>query len=390
MADINDAVGNLANAFEEFKSTNDARLGEIEKKGGADVLTSEKLDRINSDLSKLQSDVTEIGKKSNRIGASGDDQVQDEHKQAFNAWARKGNENQKSELESIERKAITEGGGDASGGLLFPKVVEAGVRDDLRTLSPIRSRATVVQVSSDDYRFLRNLRGLQTGWVAETAARPETATPTLSETRVPMGEIYANPAVSQRALDDAAFDLEGWLTQNISEEFAIEENKAFVSGDGVDKPKGILTTAGLTTIKTGSAAAMPTSSDFVFDMIYGLSAAYRSGAAFYANGATTAGLRKLKDGQGNYIWQPSLVAGTPAAMGGYEFIELEDQDAVAANKYPLMFANMKQGYLIADRIGIRTLRDPYTHKPFVHFYATKRVGGMVQDAKAFVLLKVSA
>lgn len=385
MADINDTINNLGSAFEEFKSTNDSRI-KAEVKGAVDVLVEEKLGRINSDLSALQAQVTDVAVKSNRVGASDRDVDGEAHTGAFEKWARKGIEG---DLEALEKKAITLNNGDASGGFLVPETWEVGIRDDLRTLSPIRSRSTVIQVSSDDYRYLKNLRGLQTGWVGETDARPETATPTLSETKVPMGEIYANPAASQRALDDAFFDLEGWLNQNISEEFAIEENKAFVTGNGINKPMGILATAGLPTFASGAAAAI-SNPDVIVDMIYKMSAAYRSGAAFYGNGATTAGLRKLKDGQGNYIWQPGLVAGTPATLGGYEQVELEDMPAVAAGAFPMFFANLRQGYMIADRIGIRTLRDPYTHKPFVHFYATKRVGGMVQDPKAFVVLKVAA
>jgi len=385
MADINDTINNLGSAFEEFKSTNDSRI-KAEVKGAVDVLVEEKLGRINSDLSALQAQVTDVAVKSNRVGASDRDVDGEAHTGAFEKWARKGIEG---DLEALEKKAITLNNGDASGGFLVPETWEVGIRDDLRTLSPIRSRSTVIQVSSDDYRYLKNLRGLQTGWVGETDARPETATPTLSETKVPMGEIYANPAASQRALDDAFFDLEGWLNQNISEEFAIEENKAFVTGNGINKPMGILATAGLPTVASGAAAAI-SNPDVIVEMIYKMSAAYRSGAAFYGNGATTAGLRKLKDGQGNYIWQPGLVAGTPATLGGYEQVELEDMPAVAAGAFPMFFANLRQGYMIADRIGIRTLRDPYTHKPFVHFYATKRVGGMVQDAKAFVVLKVQA
>ncbi len=385
MADINDTINNLGSAFEEFKSTNDSRI-KAEVKGAVDVLVEEKLGRINSDLSALQAQVTDVAVKSNRVGASDRDVDGEAHTGAFEKWARKGIEG---DLEALEKKAITLNNGDASGGFLVPETWEVGIRDDLRTLSPIRSRSTVIQVSSDDYRYLKNLRGLQTGWVGETDARPETATPTLSETKVPMGEIYANPAASQRALDDAFFDLEGWLNQNISEEFAIEENKAFVTGNGINKPMGILATAGLPTVASGAAAAI-SNPDVIVEMIYKMSAAYRSGAAFYGNGATTAGLRKLKDGQGNYIWQPGLVAGTPATLGGYEQVELEDMPAVAAGAFPMFFANLRQGYMIADRIGIRTLRDPYTHKPFVHFYATKRVGGMVQDPKAFVVLKVAA
>ncbi len=377
---INETLGAIQTAFNELKSTNEAKLSEMATKGTVDTLIDTKLAVINEAISALE-------KKAARPAIGSESVDETEHKAAFGKWARKGVEG---DLEAIEKKAITLNGGDASGGFLLPKVVETGIRESLRTLSPIRSRATVISVSSDDYRFLTNLRGLQTGWVGETDARPETATPTLSETRVPMGELYANPAASQRSLDDAAFDLEAWLNQNISDEFAIEENKAFVSGNGVNKPQGFATTTGLTTVKTGAAAAMPTGTDYIFNMIYAMKAAYRSGAVFGATGAVISTVRTAKDGNGNYIWQPSLVAGQPSTLAGYELVELEDMDAVAANKVPLVFANFKAGYLIADRVGIRTLRDPFTHKPFVHFYATKRVGGMVQDKDAIVVLKVAA
>lgn len=383
MADLND-INSLASAFEEFKNTNDTRLAQIESKGSADVLTTEKLERINNDLSALQATVTDMGKKSNRIG-TGDASVQDEeYKSAFDKWARKGD---RYEAE-LEAKALVTN--DTTGGFLVPKTVEAGIRADLRTLSPIRNEATVISVSSDRYTFLKNMRGLTTGWVGETDARPETNTPTLVEVALPGGEIYANPAVSQRALDDSQFNLEAWLASEITSEMAIAENKAFVNGDGVNKPKGFVNEAGLITQKTGVAADLPAGADFLFNMIYGMEAAYRAGAKFYSNGAVSSKVRTIKDNNGQYIWQPSLVLGQPAAIAGYAHVELEDMDAIAAGKTPLAFANMKQGYTIADRIGVRTLRDPYTHKPYVHFYATKRVSGMVTDAKAFVLLKVQA
>lgn len=383
MADLND-ISKLATAFEEFKSTNDTRLSQIESKGSADYVTTDKLEKLNAELTALQASVTDVAKKSNRIGATDAQVAEDEYKSVFDKWARKGD---RFEAE-LEAKALTTG--DTTGGFLVPKTVEANIRQDLRIFSPIRSEATVISTSNDRYTFLKNMRGLTTGWVGETDARPETATPTLVEVALPGGEIYANPAVSQRALDDSQFDLEAWLQAEITNEMAIAENKAFVNGDGVNKPKGFLTETGLSFVKTGAAAAMPTGADYLIQMVYAMDSAYRPGAKFYSAGATTASIRTVKDTTGNYIWQPSLVAGKPAQIAGYDHVDLEDMDAIAAGKSPLVFANMKQGYTIADRIGIRTLRDPYTHKPFVHFYATKRVSGMVTDAKAFVVLKVQA
>jgi HK97 family phage major capsid protein len=377
---INETLSQIQTAFTELKNTNETKLAEMATKGSVDTLIETKISSINDTITELQ-------RKMERPSiVSGVSQEEVEHKSAFEKWARKGSEGN---LAEIEKKAITLHDTDASGGFLMPKVVETGIRESLRTLSPIRSRATVISVSTDDYSFLSNLRGLTTGWVGETDPRPETATPKLGVTKVPMGELYANPAASQRSLDDAAFDLAGWLEQNISDEMAIAENVAFVTGSGNNQPKGFLNTTGLTTVKTGVAGALPANGDFVTTMIYSMASAYRAGAAFYSAGASIASIRTIKDANGNYIWQPSMVLGTPSTLAGYEVVELEDMPAVAANATPLVFANMKQGYLIADRIGIRTLRDPFTNKPFVHFYATKRVGGMVQDPKAFVVLKVA-
>lgn len=380
MTDTVNTINALNTAFEEFKSTNDQKLAEFATKGTIDSLIETKLAAIDETIKELQI------KAQRPNGTTVTEQAEIEHKNAFNAWARKGVGEY--ELQDLEKKAITlVTGGDTSGGFLVPRLQESGIREDLRTLSPIRSRATVISTTADTYSFVRNARGMQTGWTSETAARPETATPTLVETKVPGGEIYANPPASQRALDDANFDLEAWMVQNIAEEMAIEENKQFLIGDGVDKPKGILTTTGLKTIKSGVAAGMPVNSDYIFSMIYGLKAAYRTGATFMGNGATQATIRTVKDANGNYMWQPSLVLGTPATLGGYEFLEAEDMPDVAANAIPLVFGNLKQGYLIADRMGIRTMRDPYSHKPFVTFYTTKRVSGMVQDLNAFIVLQ---
>ncbi|WP_066782329.1 phage major capsid protein [Sphingomonas sp. CCH5-D11] len=388
MADLND-IASLAGAFEEFKNTNDARLAQIESKGSADYVTTDKLEKINADLTALQASITDVAKKSNRPGATNVNADEDAHAKAFNGFMRKGMD---AGLEGLEQKAMVTTGGTpegSTGGYLLPKQVEAGLFTALETLSPIRSMASVVSVSSDDYRFLSNLHGTDAGWVGETDARPETSTPLLAETRVPMGEIYANPGVSQRALDDLSVNVEALLAEEVARAFAIKENAAFVNGDGVNKPMGLMATTGIAQVKTGVAADLPTNADFLFSMIYGLNSAYRQGARFASASAVTAKLRTLKDANGNYIWQPSLIAGEPATLAGYAHSEINEMDAIAAGKLPLVFGDFKQGYLIADRIGVRVLRDPFTKKPFVLFYSTKRVGGMVRDKNAFITLKVS-
>lgn len=384
--DINTTLGAIQNAFTELKSTNEAKLAEMATKGSVDTLIDTKMAAINETITELQ-------KKIARPSIGSDVSAEEtEHKNAWAKWARKGAGEH--ELEALERKAVTIGGTDApglaAGGYLMPKNVEAGIYKALETLSPIRAEATAISVSSDDYRFLSQNGTFESGWVGETDPRPETATNTLGETKVPMGELYANPHASQRALDDTAFDLDAYMVDETSRAFAKQENAAFINGNGVNKPSGILATAGLATVNTGVAAGLPTSGDAYLKLIYALPAAYRTGAKFIMASASQLSVRTLKDTTGNYLWQPSLVAGQPQTIGGYDIVEVEDMAAVAAGSLPVVFGNIKVGYLIVDRFGIRTLRDPYSKKPYVGFYSTKRVGGMVRDKNAFVALKVAA
>lgn len=373
MSETTDALNQIQNAFTELKSTNEANLKQ------RDVVLEEKLANINASMTAMEQKLARPNIKSDV------EQATDEHKSAWNRWSRKGVGEH--ELETLEKKAMIVGDAN-SAGVALPKLVETQIYESLVALSPIRENATVVSVSSADYRILVDNKDLGAGWVGETDARPETKAPTLSELKVPFGEVYANPFVSQQALDDLAFDVEAFIANATAVKFAQMENAAFVAGDGVNKPKGFMTAA-LPTIKTGAAAAMPSNADYIFTMIQTLPAAYRNGAKFYTASATTAGIRTLKDSTGNYLYSP-ISAAAPAGLGGFELVAVEEMDAVAAGKLPLVFANLKQGYVIADRVGIRTLRDPYSNKPFVGFYSTKRVGGMVRDAQAFVALKVAA
>jgi HK97 family phage major capsid protein len=380
-------INALGTAFEAFKESNETKLAELATKGHVDTLIETKMSAINDTINELQ-----IKLQTPAMNGSEVSEAEVEHKNAWAKWARKGAGEY--ELEALERKAVTITGNSAdnlaAGGYLMPKTVEAGIYTQLETLSPIRSEATVITVSSDDYRFLAGNGVFESGWVGEVDPRPETATTTLGEVRVPMGEIYANPHASQRALDDTAFNLDQYMVDQTARAFAKKENAAFVSGDGANKPSGILATTGLTTVKSGFASTLPTSADAYLQMIYTLPAAYRDGAKFMAASASMLSIRQLKDSTGNYLWQPTLVAGAPQTLAGYAVLEAEEMDAVAAGKTPVVFGNIKVGYLIVDRFGIRTLRDPYSKKPYVGFYSTKRVGGMVKDKAAFVAMKVSA
>jgi HK97 family phage major capsid protein len=306
-------------------------------------------------------------------------------------------------LESgIELKAMV-GTTDSAGGYAVPEEIDSEIARLLTSISPIRAIANVVRVGSSGYRKLVTSGGTPSGWVSETAGRPETATPSFIEIAPPFGELYANPAASQAMLDDAAFDVEAWLAQEIATEFARAEGSAFVSGNGVNRPKGFLAApvsaapdgsrafGTLQYIVSGTAGGFGTSgSDKLIDLVQSLRPPYRQGAAFVMNSATASAIRKFKTSDGAFLWQPGLSSGQPDTLLGYPVVEAEDMPDLAADSFSVAFGNFRAGYLIAERTETQILRDPYTNKPFVHFYATKRIGGQVANSEAIKLLKFSA
>ena len=303
----------------------------------------------------------------------------------------------------VELKALS-GTSDAAGGYAVPEELDERIEKTLTAVSPIRAIANVVKVGSAGYRKLVTTGGTPSGWVAETAARPETDTPDFVEIAPPFGELYANPAASQAMLDDAAFDVESWLAGEIATEFARAEGSAFVAGSGVNRPKGFLTSANsaqgddvrpfgtLQFLATGVAGGFPASNpqDKLIDLVQALRTPYRQGAAFVMNSATAARIRKFKTSDGAFLWQPAMAAGQPDSLLGYPVVEAEDMPDVAADALAIAFGNFRAGYLIAERSETQILRDPSTNKPFVHFYATRRVGGQVMNSEAIKLLKFSA
>ncbi len=291
----------------------------------------------------------------------------------------------------------------ADGGYAVPREIDAQIDATLKGISPIRAIANVVQVGSAGYRKLVTQNGVASGWAAETAARPETATPLFNEIVPSFGDLYANPAASQAMLDDAQFDVEGWLAGEIATEFAKAEGSAFVGGNGTNKPKGFLTYATAATLDAvrpfGTLQYVPSgaAADFIatnpqdrlLDLVHSLRAPYRQGAVWVMNSTTLAKIRKFKTTDGAFIWQPGLVTGQPDSLLGYPVVESEDMPDVNANTLPIAFGNFKAGYLIAERAEISILRDPYVNKPFVHFYATKRVGGAVSNSEAIKVMKIA-
>lgn len=383
-------------AFDQFKQANDERLEQIEKKGHADPLLESKVDAANDEINKLAEIMADIEKKLNRPGNHDGNSDVDEHSAAFKQFVCKGHEEG---LRELEAKALNIGT-DADGGYAVPERLDRNILDLMEDESPMRKLCNVIKIGGENYKKLVNLHGAASGWVGETASRPQTDSPQLAELTPYMGEIYANPAATQTSLDDIFFDAESWLADEVATEFAQKERLAFLSGDGTNKPKGILDYTSVTTVDGTRAfgqlqhiLAASTSAvtfDELITVVYALRKAQRSNAVWMTNTLTLSTLRKIKDSDGNYIWQPSVQAGQPTSLLGYSLEENEDCADMAADAVPILFGNFRRGYTIVDRMGIRTLRDPYTNKPYVHFYTTKRVGGFLADSESIKLLKNAA
>ena len=402
--ELKETIQALGKAFDAFKAENDARLKEIEKKGAADPLLAEKVDKINADIAQIsalkkQLDTLETAVAQGQFPGGGKnelDRVKAQHKDAFAKFFRKGAEGG---LRDLEVQAGLSTLSDPDGGFLVPEDYEQAIDRVALSVSAMRRLATVRTIGTDTYKKLVNQGGASAGWVGEKGARAETNTPTLTEIAINTKEIYAMPAATQTLLDDSRVDIAGWLADEVSIEFSEQESEAFINGNGVEQPKGIAAYAmaanssyvwGKVGYITSGNTSLVNDLDKLIDLQHALKPVYRNGAAWLMNDATLATIRKMKDGDGNYIWVPGLKDGAPDTLLGKP-VEIDDNvDDIAANKYPIFFANFKRAYLIIDRQGVRVLRDPYTSKPYVLFYTTKRVGGGIVMYEAIKALKVSA
>ncbi len=401
-AEVVDAYDAFARAFDAYREANDERLAEIESRLTADPVTEEKLARIDAALDRHKGVLDQLALKSRRPQIGGEIEAgragARERKAAFAAYVRQGDA---AALARLDVKALS-GTSGAAGGYLVPDETEREIGRRLAEISPIRAIASVRQVSAATYRKPFATNGFSTGWVGETASRPQTDTPTLAELEFPAMELYAMPAATQSLLDDSAVDLDQWIAQEVEQAFGAQETTAFITGDGSAKPRGFLDYdkaaeaswewGSLGFILSGAAGDFASSnpSDKLVDLIYALKAGYRQNGRFVMNRRTQASVRKFKDSAGNYLWSPPASAGAPATLMGFPITEAEDMPNVGANSYSIAFGDFQRGYLIVDRIGVRVLRDPYSAKPYVLFYTTKRVGGGVQDFDAIKLMKFAA
>ncbi|MFX0545872.1 phage major capsid protein [Roseovarius sp. S1116L3] len=317
-----------------------------------------------------------------------------QHQKAFNAYLRSGDDDGLRGLE-LEGKALgTSIAGD--GGYLVDPQTASTIKSTLSTTASIRAIANVVAVEATSFDVLIDHGDVGHGWATETAGVTETVTPGIDRITIPLHELSALPKASQRLLDDSAFDIKGWLAGRIADKFARAEAAAFVMGNGVDKPTGFLTKPAVDNeVWTwGNLGYVPTGADGEFDgadavvdLVYALGAEYRANASFVMNSKTAGTLRKMKDADGRFLWSDGLAAGEPARLLGYRVLIAEDMPDMASGSMSVAFGDFGAGYTVAERPDLRVLRDPFSAKPHVLFYATKRVGGDVSDYAAIKLLK---
>lgn len=395
-------VAELAKAFEEFKAANDQKLAAKVD----DVILAEKISRIDASIDVFQKILDDLAaKEAARVngGAVADAQrIGDpEYTKAWNTFFRDGEgESQIKAQHKAGPRAALSVGSNPDGGYLAPVEWDRTITGRLKEISPIRQNATVQSISSPGFTKVYNDRSVGSGWVGEVAARPATGTPQVAPLTFNPGEMYAFPFASQTILEDAEVNVESWLVSEVDTEFSRQENIAFLSGDGTNKPFGILTYVtgaanaakhpwgAIPVVNSGAAAAL--TSDGIISLIYDLPSAFRAGAKIYANRLTQSAMRKLKDGQNNYLWQPSYQAGQPATLAGEAIVEVPDMPGIAAGNIAALYGDLAATYLVVDRVGISVLRDALTNKPYVGFYIRKRVGGGVQNPEPMRALKISA
>lgn len=407
LAEVGAAIAAINTAFEEFKTKNDEHIAEL-RKGNDDVVRREQLDRINQTMTERGAELEEMNRRLAALSTipagngSGDFTAEDRaHTAAISEYMREG----------LEPDMTASVGSDPDGGYTVGREIESGIERVEGIYSVFRSLAQVRSIGAPDYRKFRNLGGASSGWVSEKESRPQTTTPTLQRMDFPTHEIYAMPAATQTILDDSDMDIAAWLAEEVGIEFAEEEAAAFITGDGGGKPRGLI--GGYTPVANGSfdnanaapgyiatgaagafadTSASPAGSpyDKLIDLIHSLKQGLRNGSTFLMNDLTLSVIRKFKDQDGNYIWQPSVQVGTPSQLLGYAVNTDDNMPDIAANSFSVAFGNWRRAYLILDRVGVRVLRDPFTAKPNVLFYTTKRVGGGVQNFEAYKLLRFAA
>lgn len=402
--ELNDGINEMSKAFAAFREANDKRLDDIEK-NQKDVVQDEKVDRINDELTKFQAAIDDMAQRlaASQVGGAGGGQVSAEvqaHAEAFESFFRAG-EGSEGSVNALAVEASMTTTADPDGGALVTESMETTIDRVLGTVSAVRGMARTMTISAASHKKPVNTGGTSSGWVGETELRAATEAAKFAALEFTPMELYAMPAATQTLLDDSAVNIEQWLADEVALEFAEQEGAAFVTGDGVNKPRGLLGYDGVVDsnwawgkvgyVATGANGAFGANPvDNLIDLEYSLKKAFRQNARWLMNTPTVAKCRKFKDADGNYLWQPSIQAGEPSTLMGYPIEDDDNMPDVATGAMSVVFSDFQRSYLIVDRTGIRVLRDPFTQKPYVLFYTTKRVGGGIQNFQAIKTLKFSA
>lgn len=391
-------IAQLQGAHKEFTTAMDARMVALEKDQGTAELDG-KIEKLQAAMDEADGALKDIAAKvaAAQLGPnSGVPQVENQDQtDAFQAFMQRGERHMSPEV--LANLVSTP---ESDGGFLAPVEWDRTITDDLVEVSDVRSVFNVVPVTGRGFKKLINLKGTTSGWVGGTTARTETSTPTFAELAIGWGELYAMPASTQNMLDDSIPNLEEWLAGEVREQFALQEGAAVIAGNGTNKPKGFLTyvTGGANAGENplgdveliGSGAVGGITSAALIDLVYAPAAKYRQGASFTMNRGSLRDIRKLTDGDSNYLWQPSYQMGQPSTLLGYAVNEIEDMPAIANGAIPISFGDHKAAYTIFDRQGVVVLRDPFTSKPYVLFYTTKRVGGALVDPNAVRFIEIAS
>lgn len=425
------AVDEVKTGFEAFKASHTEAMAEAIK-GTVDPLLEERMKRIDDDLNKKQDIIDQLYTASRRKKVTLDGKDIDEAELDAKAlsWAQMCAKKQGTAINEFthedsrvygaafkrylrkddrvltpdEQKALSVGS-DPDGGYVVDPDTSGRIVTRMFETSPVRAFASVQLISTDALEGVHDIDEAASGWVGETASRPETDTPQMAVWRIPTHEQYAEPRATQKLLDDAFIDVESWLGNKVADRFARVENTAFITGTGTNQPRGIATYPDRAVAATfelgaieqfdtganGAFAADPNGPDVLYNTIYGLIAEYRQNAVWFMNRTTMGAVRLLQDSNGAYQWQPSVQAGQPSMLAGYPVASFEDMATFSTTgALAIAFGDMAATYQIVDRIGIRVLRDPYTTKPYIKFYTTKRVGGDVVNFESLKFINFQA
>lgn len=391
--ELSKKIEELGTLNAQFRNLTDRRLDEIEKRGSADPLTIQQIDRLNHQLDVCQSELESLKAINKRPAVEGIKTSYHEnssYQTAFSSYLRSGSV---SDLESVQYKSLSSQTSDRDGGYLITSRMSESIFQFSDSESPMRKLATVTTVSGDALELIEDPTEELCGWTEDMNEILErTSSSSLSSKKIiNVHELYAQPKATQKMLDDPRVDVEKWLADRLAYAFNTYENKAFIHGDGLSKPRGILTyTDGdnrLQKIFTNESGKI--NADSLIHLFFSLKSKYTNNAKFLLSREALQQIRLLKNSNGQYLWQAGLSESTPANILGAEFLVSSEMPDVGSGKTPIAFGDFKQGYQIVDRQGIRILRDPYTLKPFVKFYSTKRLGGDVIDSNAIKFLQVS-